>query len=70
LRIGFFLGIFGNRRNEVTGEWKKLYNEELIKLYSSPTLVQVIKLRIMRLAGHVVRMGMRGVYTVLVGKYE
>jgi hypothetical protein len=55
----------------VTGEWKKLPNEKLNDLYSSPTIVRVIKSRRIRWAGHVVRMGKgRGVYRVLVGKTE
>jgi hypothetical protein len=49
--------IFGPKRDEVTGEWRKLHNEELNKLYSSSTVVRVIKLRRMRWAGHVARMG-------------
>ena len=48
--------IFGHKRDEVTGEWKKLHNEELNVLYSSPNIVRVIKSRRMRLAGHVARM--------------
>jgi hypothetical protein len=61
--------IFGPKRGSVTGEWRKLHKEELHYLYSSPTLVQVIKLRGMRWAGHVAWMGEgRGVYRVLVGK--
>ena len=56
---------------EVTGEWRKLHNEELKGLYSSPNIVRVIKSRRMRWAGHVARMGEgRGVYRVLVGKPE
>jgi hypothetical protein len=63
--------IFGPRRDEVTGEWRRLHNEELNDLYSSPNIVQVIKSRRMRWAGHVARMGEeRGVYGVLVGKLE
>ena len=63
--------IFGPRRDEVTGEWRRLHNEELNGLYSSPNIVQVIKLRRMRWAGHVARMGEeRGAYRVLVGKPE
>jgi len=63
--------IFGSRRYEVTGEWRKLHNEELIDLYSSPIIVPMIKSRRMRWAGHVVRMGeRRGVYRVLVWKPE
>jgi len=49
--------IFGPRRDEVTGEWGRLHNEELNDLYSSPNIVRVIKWRRMRWAGHVVRMG-------------
>ena len=65
------LRIFGPRRNEVTGEWRRLHNEELNDLYSSPNIVRVIKLRRMRWAGHVARMvEERGVYRVLVGKPE
>ena len=61
--------IFGPRRDEVTGEWRRLHNE-LNDLYSSPN-VRVIKSRRMRWAGHVERMGgERGVYRVLVGKPE
>ena len=63
--------IFGPRRDEVTGEWRRLHNEELNDLYSSPNIVRVIKWRRMRWAGHVARMGEeRGVYRVLVGKPE
>jgi len=51
--------IFGPKRNEVTGEWRKLHNEELNDLFSSPNIVQVIKSSIMRWAGHVLRMGER-----------
>ena len=63
--------IFGPMRDEETGEWMRLYNEELNDLYSSPNTVRVIKSRRMRWAGHVARMGEeRGVYRVLVGKPE
>ena len=63
--------IFGPRRDEVTGEWRRLHNEELSDLNSSPNVVRVIKSRRMRWAGHVVRMGEeRGAYRVLVGKPE
>jgi len=63
--------IFGPRRDEGTGEWRRLHNEELNDLYSSPNIVRVIKSRRMRWAGHVVRMDEeRGVYRVLVGKPE
>jgi len=49
--------IFGPRRDEVTGEWRRLHNEGLNDLYSSPNIVRVIKSRRMRWAGHVARMG-------------
>jgi hypothetical protein len=63
--------IFGPKRDEVTGGWRKLHNEELYDLYSSPNIVRVIKPRRMRWAGHVARMGKeRNVYMVLVGKPE
>jgi hypothetical protein len=51
--------IFGPRRNEVTGDWRKLHNEELHNLYSSPDIIRLIKSRRMRLAGHVARMGVK-----------
>ena len=63
--------IFGPRRDEVTGEWRRLHNEELNDLHCSPNIVRVIKWRRMRWAGHVARMGEeRGVYRVFVGKPE
>jgi hypothetical protein len=63
--------IFGPKRDEVTGERRKLRNEELNNLYSSPNIVRVTKSRKMRWAGYVARMGEgRGVYRVLVGKPE
>jgi hypothetical protein len=53
----------------VTGEWRKLHNEELHDLYSSPSIIRIIKSRRMRWAGHVVRMGeKRNAYRLLVGK--
>ena len=64
-------GIFGPKRDGVTGEWRKLHNEELNSLYSSPNIVRVIKSRRMRLAGHVARVEEgRVVYKVVVGKPE
>jgi len=64
-----FRGIFGPKRNEITGELRKLHNEELNNLYSPLNIVRVIKSRRMRWAGHVARMGeRRGVYRDLVGK--
>ena len=63
--------IFGPRRDEVTGEWRRLHSEELNDLYSSPNNVRVIKSRRMRWARYVARIGEeRGVYRVLVGKPE
>jgi len=63
--------IFGPRKDEVTGEWRRLHNEELNDLYSSPNIVRVMESRRMRWAGHVARMGEeRGVYRVLLGKSE
>jgi hypothetical protein len=63
--------IFGPKRDEVTGGWRKLNNEELHGLYSSPSIVRVIKARRMRWAGHVARMGeVRGAYNILVGRPE
>jgi len=62
---------FGPKRDEVTGEWRKIRSEELYDLYSSSNIVRVIKSRRMRWAGHVARIGERkGVYRVLVGKPE
>jgi len=62
---------FGPKRDEVTGEWRKLHNKELYDLYSSPNIGRVIKSRRMRWAGHVARVGKgRGVYRVLVGTPE
>jgi hypothetical protein len=55
----------------VTGEWSKLHNEELCDLYSSPSIIRIIKSRRMRWAGHVARMGAkRNAYRLLVGKTE
>jgi hypothetical protein len=63
--------IFGPKRDEVTGGWRELHNEELHGMYSSPSIVRVIKARRMRWAGHVERMGeMRGAYDILVGRPE
>ena len=63
--------IFGPKRDGITGEWRKLHNEELNNLYSSPNIVWVIKSRRMRWAGHVASMEEgRGVHKVLVGKPE
>jgi hypothetical protein len=63
--------ILGPKRDEVTGGWRKLYNEELHGLYSSPSIVRVIKARRMRWARHVAHMGeVRSAYNILVGKHE
>jgi len=63
--------IFGPKRDEVTGEWRKLHNEELNDLYFPPNIIWVMKSRRMTLPGHVARMGeRRGVYRVLVRKPE
>jgi hypothetical protein len=61
--------IFGPKRDEVTGEWRKLHNTELHDLYSSPSIIRIIKSRRMRWAGHVARIGeKRNAYRLLVGK--
>jgi hypothetical protein len=62
--------IFGPKRDEVTGGWKKLHNEELHNLYSSPSIIRMIKSRRMRWAGQVARMGKRNAYRILVGMPE
>jgi hypothetical protein len=63
--------IFGPKRDGVTGGWRKLHNEELYNLYSSPSVIKIIKSRKMRWTGHVARMGeKRDVYRLLVGKPE
>jgi hypothetical protein len=63
--------IFGLKRGEVTGEWRELQNEVLHDLYSSPSIIRIIKARRMRWAGHVARMGeKRNTYRLLVGKPE
>jgi hypothetical protein len=64
-------GIFGPKRDEVTGEWRKLHKEELRDLYSSPSIIRIITSRRMRLAGYVARMGeKRNAHRLLVGKPE
>jgi PAS domain-containing protein len=61
--------IFGPKRDEVSGEWRKLHNEELHDLYSSLTIIRIIKSRRMRWAGHVARMGEKmNAYRLLVRK--
>jgi hypothetical protein len=68
--------VFGPKRDEVMGEWRKLHNEELRDLYSSPSIIRRIKSRRMRWAGHVARMGEerrggeRNTYRLLVGNPE
>ena len=63
--------VIGPKRDEVTGEWRKLHNEELSNLYSISNIVRVVKSRRMRWARHVARMGEgRGVHRVLIGKPE
>jgi len=70
-RLRVLRRVSGSKRDDVTGEWRKLHNEELRDLYSLPNIVRVLKSRRMRSAGHVARMGEgRGVYRVLVGKSE
>jgi hypothetical protein len=63
--------IFGPKRDEAPGEYRRLHNEELNDLYSSPNIIRVIKSRRMRWAGHVARMGeKRGAYRILMGRPE
>jgi hypothetical protein len=63
------LRIFGPKRDEVTGGWRRLRNEELHNLYSSPSMIRMIKSRRMRWTGHVARMGeKRNACRILVGK--
>jgi len=68
---GVLRRIFGSKRDEITGEWRKLHTEELYDLYSSPNIIRVIISRRMRWVGHVASTGeRRGAYRVLVGKPE
>jgi hypothetical protein len=63
--------IFGPKRDEVRGDWRKLHNEEFKNLYSSPNIIRMIKSRRMRWAGHVVRVGeKRNAYRIMVEKPE
>jgi hypothetical protein len=64
-------GIVGPNRDEATGDWRKLHNEELHNMYSSPNIIRTIKLRRMRCSGHVPRMGeKRNAYRRFLGKPE
>jgi hypothetical protein len=62
--------IFGPKRDLVTGGWRKLHNEELHNLYSSPSIIRMIKSRRMRWVGHVARMGEKYAYRIFVGNPE
>jgi hypothetical protein len=66
-----FKGIFGSKRDEVTGGWRNLYNEEIHNFYSSPSIIRMTKSMRMRLAGHAARMvEKRNEYRVLVDRAE
>jgi hypothetical protein len=68
---GVLRRIFGPKRDKVTGDWRKLHNEELHNLCSWPNIIRMFKSRRMRWAGHAVRMWeMRNAYRILVGKPE
>jgi hypothetical protein len=60
--------IFGPKREKATGDWRKLHNQELHKFYSSPNIIRMIKSRRMRWAGHIARMGRRGMHIGYCGK--
>jgi hypothetical protein len=62
--------IFGPKRAQVTGRWRKLHNEELHNLYFSPSIIRMIKSRRMRWVGYVAQMGRGGTYILLMGKPE
>jgi hypothetical protein len=63
--------MFGSKRDEVMGKWRKLHNEELCDLYSSPSIIRIMKSRRMRWVGHVVRMWEKmNAYRLLVGRPE
>jgi hypothetical protein len=64
-------GIFGTKRDKVIGDWRKLHNEELRNLYSSPSIIRMIKSRRMRWEGHIARMEEKiNAYGILVGEPE
>jgi len=68
---GVLRRIFGSKKDEVTGEWRKLHNEELNDMYCSSNIFRVIKWRRIRWAGHIEHMGqIKGVYRILVGRSE
>jgi hypothetical protein len=70
-RVETFIYLFGPKRYEVKEGWRKLHNEELHNLYSSPSIIRMIKAMMMRWAGHVAQMGeRRNAYRILVGKPE
>jgi hypothetical protein len=70
IEIGVLRGTFGPKRDDVMGEYRKLYNEELHDLYSSPSIIRIIKSRRI-VCGHVTQMGVkRNMYRLLVGKSE
>ena len=63
--------MLGSKREEVTGEWRRLHKKELYALYSSPVIIRVVKSRRLKWAGHVARLGEgRGAYRVLMGELE
>jgi hypothetical protein len=62
--------IFGPKRDEVTGDWRKLHNKEFHNLYSSPNVIRMMTSRRVRWAGHIGRMGKRNAYRILMGKLE
>jgi hypothetical protein len=68
--VRFWGKLFGPKRDDVTGEWRKLHSKELHNLYSSPNIIRQIKSRRMRWARHVTRMAERKVYKVLAGNPE